>query len=59
MNRSQTQSKKQIRLQLLEISVVAAAAMAAGTFLQIGLGWNPAQLEGLGNLLLDGMLKLV
>ena len=43
----------------LETSVMAAAAGAAGAFLQIGFGRHAAQLERLGNLLLDGMLERV
>jgi len=38
---------------------MAAAAVAAGAFLQIGFGRNAPQLECFGNLFLDGMLKLM
>jgi len=43
----------------LEMSVMAAAAVPAGAFLQIGLGRNAAKFKCFGNVFLDGMLKLV
>jgi hypothetical protein len=39
--------------------MMAAASVAAGTFLQILLGWDAAQLESLGHDLLHSLLQFV
>ena len=46
-------------LQHLAVSVMTAAAVVAGAFLQIGFGRNAAKLKCFGNVFLDGMLKRV